>query len=544
MSDEVKPDVIRKTQDILGKYFKKPPLTEKLLKKPPFRFIQDVVAAVIKETGFLEGLFTNEELSADISKDKEKKLAFLTKLIDVVKLITGLDLTVRASKIISGHEPTKTNELFQAIGKALDKKINSKEAILHYKNRNEKNLDAKNSAKKPVKKSTPSTLAPSVKNVKKEPKDIEKDKKKIKKSKPQEQTTVRTDEKKVVKSKNKVEASSLQKNSKTVELDLNQTSSSEKLLDAPISPPPSVKAEESQDDKDALLNQVSKTQTVDQKSVVSVTNDRERENNKDLSPKNTDTIKNVQLGETSEKIKRTESANYKEPRKKSGEHKIVQNSISRESTFSAKGRASDWIDAGSNPVTVSNIIVENLEKEEDTENDMVVVENNKENLFKSYQDNGNNVNDDHGYLVAQILKTEQELVHTNNTDAANKKVEIVWQTGVLKDRESAVKAVGNLRNSIQNLIKYTNPLGKVLDYLQGDIEITIKELMDYEKQYAAVNELLEEERMQTEKFMSHMEESLNDIKMHVFDEQNKIHQMKINISKNEHQIQRLLNDSA
>lgn len=39
---------------------------------------------VIKETGFLEGLFTEEELNSDNIKDKEGKLAFLTKLIDVV----------------------------------------------------------------------------------------------------------------------------------------------------------------------------------------------------------------------------------------------------------------------------------------------------------------------------------------------------------------------------------------------------------------------------------------------------------------------------
>ena len=62
--------VIKKTQDNLGKYVKKPPLTEKLLNKPPFRFLHDVISAVSRDTGAFEGLFAENELRSENVKGK------------------------------------------------------------------------------------------------------------------------------------------------------------------------------------------------------------------------------------------------------------------------------------------------------------------------------------------------------------------------------------------------------------------------------------------------------------------------------------------
>jgi len=38
--------VIKRTQDSLGKIIKKPPMTDKLLSKPPFKFLHDTVTSV------------------------------------------------------------------------------------------------------------------------------------------------------------------------------------------------------------------------------------------------------------------------------------------------------------------------------------------------------------------------------------------------------------------------------------------------------------------------------------------------------------------
>lgn len=58
---------------------------------------------------------------------KSKTIFFSVKWLSyfLIEVITGTNLTVRPAKIIAGHEPSKTNELLQAIGRALDKKVSA-----------------------------------------------------------------------------------------------------------------------------------------------------------------------------------------------------------------------------------------------------------------------------------------------------------------------------------------------------------------------------------------------------------------------------------
>ncbi|KAM3853537.1 TRAF3-interacting protein 1 isoform 4-T4 [Vipera latastei] len=121
--------VVRRTQELLGRVIRKPPLTERLLSKPPFRYLHDVIGEVIRSTGFMKGLYTETEMKSDNVKDKDAKIIFLQKAIDVVIMVTGEYLAVKPARVVAGHEPERTNEFLQAIAKCCLNKLSSDEAV-------------------------------------------------------------------------------------------------------------------------------------------------------------------------------------------------------------------------------------------------------------------------------------------------------------------------------------------------------------------------------------------------------------------------------
>jgi TRAF3-interacting protein 1 len=105
-------------------------MKQKLLSRPPFRFIADTVLNISKATGFLDGLYSGEmETTPKIIKDKADKLAWLTKLVNAVGLFWGQALTVKASKVVAGLEADQTNMLLQAIALGASSGQNSSGAV-------------------------------------------------------------------------------------------------------------------------------------------------------------------------------------------------------------------------------------------------------------------------------------------------------------------------------------------------------------------------------------------------------------------------------
>ncbi|KAG5318647.1 MIPT3 protein, partial [Pseudoatta argentina] len=562
MTDEVRPEVIKKTQNVLGKYFKKPPLTEKLLRKPPFRFLHDIITAIIKETNFLEGLFSEEELNSDNIKDKEAKLAFLTKLIDVVKLISGANLMVRASKIISGQEPTKTNELLQAIGKALDKKVSSKEAIDHYKNSLKKKVKGSKSrsttkeetSKKPASRQSSQTR-----------KSSEKDKISAERKKRSSSTGKVVSETKQDKD-DRTEENKAKKGNDWKE----ENSTNIEAIDIPPAEPvqnkvptsaqrrrPSSSAKVKQD---AMIladaNDLVKEEQISNNENKPVTsnytkgikeNGIEEDNTLQQSVERSDQSTSELAGSQTEATEMTVSQPIARP-KTSLRPPSARPISARPAAPRMRAKTEMIINEEiQTPLGNISVIVENSDLKDDDDDDaedMVVME--AKGSGGDLLENGdykidNQLMQEHGHLVAQILETQRELVNTDNVDVLPKKVDIAWESGSKRDRETAAKEIDKLRGTIQTLTRTTNPLGKLLDYVQEDVEMMKKELLDWRNQYRQLSEQLEEEEKETEEIIEPMKETLIEIDSNMKVQLDKIRQVKAQIMKNDQKIRRLLN---
>ena len=112
-------DVIAETRSAITSIISKPKLTDKLLARPPFRFLFDVIAAVDAATDLgLEQVLTADEYDSSNVTNKASKLLFLDKIVKHVegKLDTTIDINPK--KVVAGLEPEKTCAFLQLLAAA------------------------------------------------------------------------------------------------------------------------------------------------------------------------------------------------------------------------------------------------------------------------------------------------------------------------------------------------------------------------------------------------------------------------------------------
>ncbi|KAK6111133.1 Microtubule-binding protein MIP-T3 family protein [Brugia pahangi] len=136
-----------RTKELFADLIERPPLSDQLLQRPPFRFLHDIVKVTIQNTGFLMDNFTNEEMDASNITDKTAKANFLKTLIKALNDDGSLK-NVKAAKIIAGKEPEMTNLMLQKLAINATAFRDSKERQkkkTRKKGRNNKGLERQNS---------------------------------------------------------------------------------------------------------------------------------------------------------------------------------------------------------------------------------------------------------------------------------------------------------------------------------------------------------------------------------------------------------------
>lgn len=58
-----------------------------------------------------------------VCQNKDQKVAFLQKIVDVIIMTSEETVKVRPSKIVAGHEAERTNEFLQALSSVVANKV-------------------------------------------------------------------------------------------------------------------------------------------------------------------------------------------------------------------------------------------------------------------------------------------------------------------------------------------------------------------------------------------------------------------------------------
>ncbi|XP_026742938.1 TRAF3-interacting protein 1 [Trichoplusia ni] len=618
MEKDIDPDVIKSTQISLSKYVKRPPLTEKLLKKPPFRFLHDIVTTVLKTTGFFRNLFDEEELVSDNVKDRDSKISFLNKVIFVLSTTTGKPLGAKPSKIVAGQEPEKTNELLQCLAQALDNKLSSDEAVMKYKDSSKSSQVSENKSKEPSKASKkPSDTkkltsrsseklttqkSDAGRTITKQDKEKNNEVKTKRKDngppKPEPPNSKKTQSKTVIKKnarehKDPTKEENHQRRIKSIttnnienvhgtlkhgqsqefdmpvqkeeqiepqlivnpmdsprleqdddgklnssytiaENDLNSSSSSNDLLDNTNTD--AIKSQEINISEQTFFDVDSQNQKNERNLVGSsrsfdadVNIKKDLEN--DSETKNVEAVTNYVTTEVKTQPSTVNDTKISRPAS-------VRPSSSRPGAPRMREKVDNVVkDHGADNLLLGkvNIIIENTQNEEEEETSLLLIDQ-QEGAASSAPDQQEVQlsSIEHGHLVQQILDSQKELSHITG------KTEIEWQFGAQKAREAMNQEIEQLRFNIQALSRVANPLGKLLDHIQEDVEVMRQELQQWSKIYEDVSKEMLQQKTLNEDAMTPFYTKLKQLDRDIEEKHDKINDLKILIHKNAFRIEKLL----
>ncbi|XP_042302365.1 TRAF3-interacting protein 1 isoform X2 [Sceloporus undulatus] len=608
----------------------------------PSKLVYDCM--VIRSTGFMKGLYTEAEMKSDNVKDKDAKISFLQKAIDVVIMVTGEPLAVKPARIVAGHEPEKTNELLQAIAKCCLNKLSSDEAVQkvlagekadmkgktpsssksqnkesrteehrsHKEGRgdseikergtrqdqklkedlkeeskqkeNDKSKDYANHQKNPEKD-----------NFKEEEKH-ERERNKHRSSKQGRETEKIRDrekgdgegtkeehdkerererkqheggrEKDRLREKNKERGRDKDKEHEKVKergKDREKDKRKERGRDTEQSREQSREQGKDKDKKSAGTEEgVSKTSA--ERSVKdNAEPDKERENSAKLSRQHStkgprQRAKPGGEGETSndaegdvlntaapERI--VVSENYEianESPTHVAQRRLPRPSSARPAPPRIKRQESTEVavpERNGSAKVVSNVIID---KEDEEEDDQFVVEAAPQlsEITEMATEATIELEEDekHGGLVKRILETKKDYELSQLPKSTEKEKPLLSEATKRKEKDLVAKEIDKFRGSIQALCRSALPLGKIMDYIQEDVDAMKIELQMWQNENKQLEEALQKEQGITDSVVEPLKAELTELDQLIKDEQDRICAKRANILKNDEKIQKMIHN--
>ncbi|XP_075463488.1 TRAF3-interacting protein 1 isoform X5 [Ascaphus truei] len=642
------PSVLRRTQESLGKVIRKPPLTDKLLGKPPFRYLHDILSEVIRTTGFFKGLYTESEMKSDNVKDKDAKIIFLQKAIDVVVLVAGESLAVKPARVVAGHEPERTNELLQAIGKCCLNKLSSEDAVRRVlagekpdlkvkppsssKSQDKENREAKDEERKGHREkedrreseirersaSRDRKDGQQLKEEERKPSEREGERK-SERDRPVEAETLREGE------KNDKERSRVKESRSEPEKDRSREKRRERRSEGGRGKEREKdRTRDRENGKERDRNpEKERNRERDLEQEKKRERGREDEHRRDRGreeekPREQERAERKPKGSEDSLSKKTSEASVKEsksaadkeltsptkaarpsasklrerrPVRPGGEGSLQYSSLNRPQA--ARDSASDGEGEAAKPLisengeisdefpphvtqrriprpgsarpapprvkrqgsseaplperfssgkAVSSVIVDKQKEEDDDDDEFVVVDAPPRlpEMPKMEMDRELDLAGDekHGGLVKKILETKKD--YETQLVAVSKEKPLLSETGRRKEKELVVKEIERLRGSTQTLCRSALPLGKIMDYIQEDMDAMQNELQTWRSENRQHAEVLLREQSVTDTAVVPLKAELAELEQLIKEQQDKICTVKGNILRNEDKIQKMV----
>eukprot|EP00106_Octopus_bimaculoides_P014120 XP_014781562.1 PREDICTED: TRAF3-interacting protein 1-like [Octopus bimaculoides] len=499
-------------------------------------------------------------------------MKFLQKAIDIVSLVTEKQLSVRPSKVVAGHEPEKTNEFLQVLAEAVKRQVDNDAYVQRVlkgadgSKRQESNKEKEKSKEKskerrqpeneeqhkPKEKGSKENNSRSDRHKSQSENEIKTDGEKRNKTEGKENRKSKSEQKSRSKGEekdsqqNKIEEKERQRNN---ERERHQAKDEEKPKEKQSSDKEKSSRKSLKDDtkENEKPSQETNEKTPDDITLRKLTRptsakgSRHKKEENEVSPVPSD----MQLSSAVE----TTDGQQTKVSPKAPEHSSSLNRVGSARRAPPKLRTSEVIDdpmiqLGNGKPT--NVITDDGaatdEEEQFILEDATLLPNKN---VPSKTDETGTIED--GGLVNKLLETKKELEGTIASEEKSKvKIEnsIMTNTAYQRQRELTESKILKLQGSIQGLTKSANPLGKIMDYIQEDLDSMHKELNQWKGEKLEYRLALKEEREITEKALQPLKLQLATLDEAIKEQLDIIATIKANVIHNDSRIETMLHSVA